>query len=396
MDFSKLTAYLDSLEGAYEVHGLDCKIMRGHETLYRHMAGQSDPAGRTPITTQSLFDSYSCTKLITMTAVMQLVETGKIGLDDELQQYLPEFERMQVAVDFRIGEWPFAWPTLASLLVRAERPILIHQLMSMTAGLSYDVFSESIQQVKRETDNRATTREIVRAIARMPLVAQPGARFSYGLGHDVLAAVVEVVSGMSFGAYLRQNLFEPLGIAEMFFQVPEQEKHRLVKQYRRDFNTGEIAPCSDMIFRLSAGSESGGAGLTCTVDSYSMVLSALANGGVGANGARILQQESIDLLRENRLNGQQMQDFSRAGKVGYGYGLGVRTLVDGRHAKSPIGEFGWDGAAGAYALVDPVNQISIFYAQQVIGLFKVYSEIHPSIRDLAYEAMEITGNGANE
>jgi CubicO group peptidase (beta-lactamase class C family) len=70
--------------------------------------------------------------------------------------------------------------------------------------------------------------------------------------------------------------------------------------------------------------------------------------------------------------------------------------VDGRHAKSPIGEFGWDGAAGAYALVDPVNQISIFYAQQVIGLFKVYSEIHPSIRDLAYEAMEITGNGANE
>jgi len=387
MDFSKLTAYLNSLESKYEVHGLDCKIMRGHEVLYRHMAGHSDYARTRPVSENDLYDLYSCTKVITMAGVMSLVEQGKLGLDDKLSQYLPEFETMYVATDFKIGDWPFEWPTLSSPLARAQNPILIHQLMSMTAGLSYDVFSEPIEQLRKETDNRATTREVVRAIAKMPLIAEPGTRYSYGLGHDVLAAVIEVVSGMSFGAYMHKNIFAPLGLTEMFYQVPEEQKSRLSAQYRKDFETGEITECPDMIFRLSAGSESGGAGLTCTVDSYSVVLDALANGGVGANGARILQPESIDLLRENRLNGQQMADFSRAGKVGYGYGLGVRTLVDGNCSKSPVGEFGWDGAAGAYAVADPKNGVSIFYAHQILGMITAYSEIHPAIRDLAYEAM---------
>ena len=387
MDFSKLTEYLNSLESKYEVHGLDCKIMRGHEVLYRHMAGHSDYARTTPVSDHDLYDLYSCTKVITMAGVMSLVEQGKLGLDDKLSQYLPEFENMYVATDFKIGDWPFEWPTLKSPLARAQNPILIHQLMSMTAGLSYDVFSEPIEQLRKETDNRATTREVVRAIAKMPLIAEPGTRYSYGLGHDVLAAVIEVVSGMSFGAYMHKNIFAPLGLTEMLYQVPEDQKGRLSAQYRKDFETGEITECPDMIFRLSAGSESGGAGLTCTVDSYSVVLDALANGGVGANGARILQPESIDLLRENRLNGQQMADFSRAGKVGYGYGLGVRTLVDGSRSKSPVGEFGWDGAAGAYAVADPKNGVSIFYAHQILGMITAYSEIHPAIRDLAYEAM---------
>ena len=108
----------------------------------------------------------------------------------------------------------------------------------------------------------------MRAIAKMPLIAEPGTRYSYGLGHDVLAAVIEVVSGMSFGAYMHKNIFAPLGLTEMFYQVPEEQKSRLSAQYRKDFETGEITECPDMIFRLSAGSESGGAGLTWTVDSF--------------------------------------------------------------------------------------------------------------------------------
>ena len=389
MNFSKLTEYLNTLEARYGVHGLDCKIMRRHEMLYRHMAGHSDYARTRPVSSDDLYDLYSCTKVITMAGVMQLIEQGKLGLDDPLSQYLPEFETMYVATDFKIGDWPFEWPTLKSPLARAQNPIRIHELMSMTAGLSYDVFSEQIKQVRSETNNRATTREVVSAIAKMPLIAEPGTRFSYGLGHDVLAAVVEVVSGMRFGEYMHRNVFAPLGLTEMFYQVPEEQKARLSAQYRKDFETGEINECTDMIFRLSAGSESGGAGLTCSVDSYSVVLDALSNGGVGANGARILQPESIDLLRRNRLNEQQLQDFSRTGKVGYGYGLGVRTLMDGKYSKSSVGEFGWDGAAGAYALADPKTGVSIFYAHQILGMITAYSEIHPAIRDLAYEAMEL-------
>lgn len=387
MDFSKLTAYLDTLEQAYGVHGLDCKIMRAHETVYRHMAGHSDYALTKPVSETDLYDVYSCTKIITMTAVMQLVEQGRIGLNDELSKYLPEFANMQVASDFRIGEWPFAWPTLSSPLVPAKNPILIHELMSMTAGLSYDVFSKPIKELQRETNGKATTREMMRAIARMPLVCEPGTRFSYALGHDVLAAVVELVGGEPFAQHVQRHIFAPLGAKEMYFHPSESEKARLSAQYMRNFNTGEIEQNSDMIYRLSERYDSGGAGLSCSVDSYSLVLDALANGGVGATGLRILKPESILTMSQNRLNDQQMEDFSKTGKIGYGYGLGVRTLIDNSHSKSPEGEFGWDGAAGGYALIDPVNQISIFYTHEIIGMIAAYNEIHPTIRDLAYEAL---------
>ncbi|MCE5188535.1 MAG: beta-lactamase family protein [Eubacteriales bacterium] len=389
MDFSKLTAYLDSLEQTYEVHGLDCKILRGHLTVYRHMAGHRDYAKREPVSEHDLYDVYSCTKVITMTAVMQLVEQGRLSLDEPLSRYLPEFSEMQVAKDFRFVDWPFAWPTLSSPLAPARNPILIHQLMSMTAGLSYDVLSEPIREMQRESGNRASTRDMMKAIARMPLICEPGTRYSYGLGHDVLAAVIEVIDGEPFSRYLKKHVFDPLGAADLYFHIPEREAKRLSAQYRKDMDTGEVAPYGEMIYRLTNRYESGGAGLACPVDAYSRVLDALANGGVGANGARILEPESIAAMSQNRLNAQQMQDFSRAGKAGYGYGLGVRTLVDAACSKSPVGEFGWDGAAGAYALVDPVNRLSIFYAHEIIGMNAAYSEIHPTIRDLAYEALEL-------
>jgi CubicO group peptidase (beta-lactamase class C family) len=322
-----------------------------------------------------------------MTAVMQLVEQGRIGLYDELALYLPEFADMQVAPDFPVGEWPVQWPTLASALVPAKNRILIHDLMSMTAGLSYDVTSGQIQQVKRETGGKAGTREMIKAIAQMPLIFEPGTRYSYALGHDVLAALVEVVSGMKYSQYLKKNIFDPLAISEMYFFVPDSDKHRISAQYMKNFDTGVIAPHSGNIFRLSDAYESGGAGLTCTVDAYSMVLDTLANEGVGASGARVLKPESIQIMSKNWLSEQQLEDFKKSGKEGYGYGLGVRTLIDASVSKSPLGEFGWDGAAGMYALMDPTNQLSITYAHEILGMITAYSEIHPTVRDLVYDAL---------
>ena len=388
MDFTKLRDYLSTLEVEYGVHGLDCKIMKAHEPVFRLMTGHNDYELTVPVSENDLYEVYSCTKIITMTAVMQLVEQGKIGLFDELDKYLPEFSEMVVATDFPIGEWPVKWPTLESSLVPAKNKILIHDLMSMTAGLSYDVASEAIQEKKRETGNKAGTREMVSAIARMPLIFEPGTRYSYALGHDVLAAVVEVVSGMPFSQYLKDNIFDPLCINDMYFKVPENEADRISAQYMQDMQTGEITPHPGNIFCLSDNYESGGAGLTCSVDSYSMVLDALANDGVGGTGAEILKPESIRTMSKNWLTDQQLEDFRKSGKVGYGYGLGVRTLIDGASSKGPVGEFGWDGAAGAYALIDPINHISIFYAHEILGMIKAYSEIHPTIRDLTYEALD--------
>lgn len=389
MDFSKLTAYLHTLGEKYGVRGLDLKIVSGHREVYRCMLGHSDYDAAKPVSDRDLYDIYSASKVITMTAVMQLIEQGKLGLYDELERYLPEFAHMRYATDFRFGEFPFAWPTSASPLAPAKNKMLIHDLMSMTAGLSYDVASAPIRRVVEQTGGRATTRQIVAAMAEMPLLCEPGTRYSYALGHDVLAAVVEVVSGMTFGAYMEKNVFQPLGITDMFYQIPESEKPRLSAQYAKDWNTGEIKPDHGMIYRITKNYESGGAGLCTTVDSYAKVLEALANGGVGSTGRQILKPESIAAMSRNWLTGAQLEDFAKTGKVGYGYGLGVRTLIDGSKARSPVGEFGWDGAAGAFALVDPVNRVSMFYVHEILGMLEAYSEIHPTIRDLAYEAMEL-------
>lgn len=387
MNFSKLTAYLNTLEEKYGVHGLDMKITRGHETVYRCMLGHSDYERKTPVSERDLYNIYSASKVITMTGVMQLIEQGKLGLNDPLEKYLPEFAHMRYAADFKMGEFPFRWPDENSQLVPAQNPMRIHDLMSMTAGMSYDVASAPIRKVVEETHGEATTRQVVTAMAQMPLLCEPGTRYSYALGHDVLAAVVEVVTGMTFGAYMKRNVFEPLGITEMYYQVPAGEEHRLFAQYGKDWDTGKIKRDESMIYRITKNYESGGAGLCTTVDEYTKVLEALANSGVGRTGGRILKQESVLAIGRNWLTEQELADFSRTGKEGYGYGLGVRVLIDGTKSKSPVGEFGWDGAAGAYALVDPKNHIGMFYTHEILGMIEAYSEIHPTLRDLAYEAM---------
>ena len=389
MDFTKLTAYLDSLEERYGVKGLDIKITKDHDCVYRHMAGHSDYEGKIPVSDRDLYDVYSCTKVLTMTAVMQLIEQGKLDLYDTLDKYIPEFSQMYYSADFKVGEFPFRWPTLEDNLLPARNKIYIHDLMSMTSGMSYDVASQPILEVVNATNGEADTLTVVKAMAKMPLLFEPGTHHSYALGHDVLAAVVEIISGMRFRDYMQKHIFEPLGITDMYYHIPESELPRLSAQYGKDFVTGEIKRDNSMIYRITRNYDSGGAGLTCTVDGYSKVIEALACGGIGATGAQILKPESIRTMSRNWLTEQQLADFQRAGKVGYGYGLGVRTLIDPSTSKSPVGEFGWDGAAGAYSVIDPFNHISIFYAHEILGMLEAYSEIHPTIRDLVYEAMEL-------
>ena len=386
MGFEKLTAYLDSLEERYGVPGADLQITRGYETIYRHRVGWSDYEKTRPVSPEDVYDIYSGSKPVTMVGIMQLVERGLLSLDDRLDRYLPEFGQMKYATDYEIGGFPFHWPTAASPLAEAKRPMLIHDLMSMTAGLSYDLNAAPIRRVLAQ-DPAAGTRALVAAMAEMPLLYEPGTRYTYSLGHDVLAAVAEVVTGQRFADYIRENVFEPLGIKRMYSHVPEQEKPHLAAQYAQDPATGAIRPDRSMVFRLSPNYDSGGAGLCVSVEEYGKLTAALANGGMGATGRRILRPESIDELRRNRLDGQQLRDFRLDGHEGYGYGLGVRTLIDPETSKSPLGEFGWDGAAGCYILVDPKNRIGLFYAQEVLGMLAAYREIHPAIRDLSYEAL---------
>ncbi|HBI71607.1 MAG TPA: hypothetical protein DDY59_00255 [Lachnospiraceae bacterium] len=392
MNFDKLTEYIDSLNKEFGIPAADCKITRGHEVVYRHMTGYSDYENTAPISKDTLFRLFSATKVVTMTAVMQQVERGNLRLYDEVRDYLPEFDAMKVADQFKF-EFPLRWPKSTDKCHYAHNTIRIIDLMSMTAGLSYDTSSQELIDIREKSSNQASTREVIAAIAKMPLVYEPRTRYSYSLAHDVLAAVVEAASGQKYSEYLKDNIFEPLGIKDFYFHWDNDKSlsDRICAMYLGSFGSDEIKPDDGVMsgsFKITANYESGGAGLAGTVDAYSTFIDALCNGGVGANGTRILSEESVKRFTVPYTTGQMSEDFAFAGKVGYEYGLGVRVLVDDKASKSPVGEFGWDGAAGAYALVDPINHISIFYAQHIMGFPKVYSEIHPKIRDLAYECMD--------
>ena len=391
MDFSRLIAYLDSLEQRYAVPGFDMIITRDHETVFRHMGGCSDYEKRVPVCGRELYYIFSATKVITMTAAMQLIQQGKMSLDDPVSRYLPEFETMQVADSYTFGVWPPVIPTLRDPHHPASTPITLRMLMTMTAGLNYDVASEPILRLKKESGNQATTRVMMKAIAEMPLLFEPGEHYSYSLGHDVIAGVIEVVSGLPFAKYLEENIFRPLGITEMYFHPDENQRSRLMAQF--GFNNGSpdspsVSPMPpENNYCLTDRYDSGGAGLCCSVEAYSAFAEALANGGVGRNGERILSPEGIALLGQNQLGERILPDYQMPWRMEYGYGLGVRALIRPELSPTPLGEFGWDGAAGAYMLADPVNRISIFYAQEVRNMLPVYSEIHPTLRNLAYEAL---------
>ncbi len=386
MDFTRVSTYLDSLEEKYQIHGLDCLIMKDHEQIYRHMCGCSDYAQKKPVNGTELYDIFSASKIATMTAVMQLVEQGKIGLEDPVTKYLPEFSDMYYDPSFKF-EWPPKMPTRETAKTRAEAPILIWQLMSMTGGLGYDTESEPIRELQEKSGFHATTREMMTALAKTPLLYAPGTHYAYSLGHDVLAGVVEVVSGMTFGEYQKKHIFDPLGMKETWYHVPEGMENRLFAQYA--FNmSGELEEAPGNNYRLTDRYDSGGAGIVTTVADYIRLLDALACGGTGLTGARILTEESVKAIGTNRLNAAQIEEFQQGFRIGYGYGLGVRVHMEEAGAKSPVGEFGWDGAAGAYALIDPVNHLSLYYGQQVRNMFAAYSEIHPALRDLVYESLE--------
>ena len=388
MGFERLTAYLDSLESVYGVPGFDVKITRDHETVYRHMGGCSDYARKKPVNGQELYFIYSASKVITMTAAMQLIQQGKMGLDDPVEKYLPEFARMQVADTYQLGQWPPCYPGPDAPCHPARTPITLRMLMSMTAGLNYDTAGEPILRLRQETGNRASTRAMMGAIAQMPLLFEPGTHYSYSLGHDVMAGVIEAVSGMTYGEYLKKNIQEPLGIRELYFHLDETQRPRLAAQYTGVAGSDDIVPTEQTNrYCLSDGYESGGAGVICTVDAYSAFIEALANGGTGRTGNSILTPEGIARLSENQLTPSQLLEFQAPWNRQYGYGLGVRTVIDPEHSESPLGEFGWDGAAGAYALIDPVNHVSLFYAQEILGMLRVLSEIHPRLRALLYEAL---------
>jgi len=388
MNFEKLTAYIDGLEAQYGVPAADCIILKDHELIYRHMAGHSDHEKHVPLVGNEYYYLFSATKVITITAAMQLIEQGKLSLDDEVSKYLPEYGSMRV-IDrkFEFNVFPPQTPTKDEPSHPAQNKIRIIDLMAMMGGLTYDINSEAIIAAIEKSGGKANTRELVRAMAEMPLICEPGTRWVYSLAHDVMGAVIEVVSGEKFSDYLKAHIFAPLGANGIRFT---DDNIKAAAMYNFNFVSGAMDPVPQHNhYKLTENYESGGAGLMSTVEAYITVIDALANYGVGKNGTRILSADSVKRFMQGVTTGEALKDFKSGGKGAYSYGLGVRVKDCMESGRTPIGEFGWDGAAGAYCIIDPINRVSLFYVQHILGFPTVYSEIHPEIRDLAYEGLGI-------
>lgn len=375
MDQSKLIAYLDSLE-QNGIPGCELTIYHNHKPIFRHTAGYADAGKTKSITPNSTYWLYSASKLATCTAVLQLAQQGKIGLDDPVSKYLPEYGDLKVKT--------------GTAVEKAKNVMTIRHLLTMQSGLNYNLGAPAIQRIIQDTNRKATTRQIIKALAEEPLDFEPGTRYQYSLSHDVLGAVIEVVSGKTLGAYLDEHIFKPLGMTKTGFELTPERKANMTDQYQYDMETKTSKPVTwGNGFVLSDVFESGGAGLISTLDDYALFIDALSNYGEGATGYRVVSPESIDQMRADQLHEVSKKDFAMLGKIGYSYGLGVRTLVDKQisGARSPIGEFGWDGAAGAYALIDVENHLAIFYLQHICGCNYAYDVIHPTIRDLTYDML---------
>ena len=383
-DFSRLDRYMDSLKAEYNVPGCDVSVWKDHKEIYRHWAGERHPG--VPMDGTEHYFYYSVSKITTMVATLKLIEEGKLHFDDTVDKFLPAYKNLTyIAKDGSIKP--------------VSHVMTIEECMLMTSGMDYDLTAEPIKKLLSEYGRKATTRQIMDAFAEKPLLFDPGSDYLYSMSHDLLGAVIEVVSGMSFEEYLQKNIFGPLGISQITFH-PSIEVQESMTKYAPtiDEKHNEMVPIGDHIennvFVVSDGHESGGAGLVGPVWEYIKIMDMLACGGLGAAGERILKPETVDLCTVNRLTQYQIEHGWRKGQptnfFGYGWGYCGRVLMDGTHkySRSPKGEFGWCGAAGCYGMADVTNGLSIFYGEHCFG-FNHVSEayIHPGIRDLVYDIL---------
>lgn len=352
-----LRKLMDSSIEKLGLSGIDCIIYQDHKEIFRHMSGYSEIETKTPMKADAIYNIYSASKMITCVAALQLFEQGKFLLEDPLSDYLPEFKQM------RVKRGTFT-------VLPARNQIRIVDLFTMMAGLSYEADVPSVRALKAEKGLDFTTRDFVKALAKEPLLFEPGENWHYSFCHDVLAALVEEISGMSFGDYLKANIFDPLGMKDTGFSIPEKEMHRLAPQYSFDYWNNKVNRItSDSQGRMGKGHQSGGGGLVSTSEDYILFVDALACDGVGKTGARILSPAAIKLMSTNRLSGDALTSFRYMKHPGLGYGLGVAVYDDSAAAGTlvPEGSFYWGGMGGVQNLVDQKNRLSYFVAQHTIG-----------------------------
>ncbi len=391
MDFSPVKEFMNFM-AAERTPGNAIEIYLDGKKVFEYASGYADLENEIKLTGKELYFIYSCSKVATVTAGMQLIERGKMLPTDLLYDYIPEFKNVRV----KCGD---------GTVEEAKEPITIGDLFSMTSGFGYD-YAKAVSAAKMCNGGIADTKSVIRHMAEVPLEFEPGTRWMYGMSHDILAEVIAVVSGMRFSDYMRENIFEPLQMTDTGYKFDDAVAAQMAEQYEFVPHDGKIEDIveAQSNCRASEGSfskvgksnylvfsseyESGGAGIITTVSDYAKFAAALANNGLGINGERILLPRTVSLMKTNRLNETQLKEFCWRHLKGYGYGFGVRTMLDRALAGSlsSIGEFGWGGAAGSTLWADTDLNLGVFYAQHCLNPREEYYQ--PRLRNIIYSCIK--------
>jgi len=356
-----VTAVVQAYVDSGLIAGAGFVVARDGRVAWRGSAGVMDLGTRAPMRLDALFRVCSMTKPVTAAAAMQLVDRGKLALDDPVSKYLPAFAKVKV---YEGG------PAARPMLRDPVRPIRVEDLMLHTAGFGPRYGStEGVDTLWAPAGllvwERSLT-DFADAVARLPLYFSPGDRWQYGVGLEVLGRVIEVVSGKPFDVYLKEELFAPLRMTETGFVFPEGTGDRIATLYDRagldhplrrsdDTTCGTYAPSTRFF--------SGGGGLVSTIDDYIRFAQMLLNGGE-LDGRRVLSRESVARMTQNHLPGRLLPlplptFLGRPGQVGYGQGYGGAVLVD--TASNPIpgspGIYRWLGYYSTYFWIDPQTRL---------------------------------------
>jgi CubicO group peptidase (beta-lactamase class C family) len=387
-----MQAYVD--RGVYA--GINTLIARRGKVVHTGAFGWRDKEAGEAMTADTIFRLYSMTKPIICTALMTLLEEGRFRLVDPLARYIPAFGAVKVL-------------EADGSLVAPVRPILIRDLMTHMSGLSYHFVEEAgVGKMYTESKLLAAHHSLEATIddlARFPLAFQPGSKWRYSVGIDVAARVIEVISGKPLGVFLRERLFEPLGMTDTAFGVPPEKRSRVAAMYGRpDIFDAKVTVGSEFLAWMAGVNDRidvsksypvdspdvfvrGGHGLFTTVGDYFRFAQMLANGGQ-LDGERIIGRKTLELMHANYVPSSLLPlEIGGLPMPGYGFGLGSRVLLDVAQSSAPgsVGEFGWSGAAKTHYWVDP--------KEQVVGLFMTQSMMsfdlpELDLRALAYQAID--------
>ncbi|KAA2233119.1 serine hydrolase domain-containing protein [Salinarimonas soli] len=366
---AKLDETLRSLVEGRSTPGVAVLILQDGNPVYRRSMGVREAGGTTPIGENDMFRLASMTKAVTSVATMILVEEGKIGLDDPVTRFLPEFANLRVR-------------GADGAETAATRPPTVRELLTHTAGLSYNFINNpqvvNAYREARVTDGLdqpdVTTAEAMRRLASAPLGYQPGTSWQYSLATDVLGAVIEKVTGGSLGSFITERIAKPLRIESWVFYAPETARDRFVPVTRPEQGTGQLGtgyvpvkategvpyPATKGTANLDpnrvfsqAAYNSGGAGMSGTIGDYARFAQMLLNEGE-LDGARVLRAETVRQMTQNATG-----SMPTLRGPGWGHNLCCGLVTDPTAAKTqlPVGSYGWGGIYGTQFWVDPTNRV---------------------------------------